>query len=115
MLKQAKERELDLAQIDSNLQFISILQKDDASTLDSEVAMLTEWRSGLEGANEEFERIATGLRNKLKLSLISSNSVGSLLGNESMETAAANVGMAYFSGSNTGTPGIADRREDPRS
>lgn len=92
--KQAKERELDLAQIDNNLQFIGILQKDDAPTLDSEVAKLTKRRADLEGANEEFERISTGLRDEFKLSPIS------LLGNKPIENAAANVSVGDFSSSN---------------
>lgn len=37
-------------------------------TLDSEVVKLTEWRVDLEGADEEFERVAAELRNELKLS-----------------------------------------------
>lgn len=107
-LKEAKEIEVDLVQIDSNLQFIGILHKDDALTLDSEVARLTEWRADLEGANEEFERIATRLRDELKLSPISLDIVGSFLGNESVENAAANISVRDFSGSNFGTPVVTE-------
>lgn len=106
-LKKAKERELDLAQIDSNLQLIAILQKDNAPTLESEVAKLSEWRVDMEGADDEFEGIAIGLRDCLRLSPVSSDSMGSLLGNESLENVAATVSVEDFSGSNAGTPVVA--------
>lgn len=56
-LKEIKEKELDLAPGDSNLQLLDILKQEDAPTLDAEVAKLTEWRARLSGAHEEFERI----------------------------------------------------------
>lgn len=76
--------------------------------LDSEVERLNEWRAELEGADDEFERIDIGLKDKLKLSPISSDYVDSLFGNGPVESVAANVGVQTFSGSNAGTHVVDD-------
>lgn len=106
-LKEIKEKELDLAQVDNNLQLLDILKKDRASTLDSEVAKLTGWRAELAGAYEEFERTESELNSELKLSPISSDSVDLVLPTEPIENDATFIGVKDFDGSNESTP-VAD-------
>lgn len=103
-----KARKLDLAQVDGNLQILGIIQKENAPTLDSEVEKLTGWRAELVGADGEFEKIESELKNELKLSPVSPDSMDSLLGAEPTENVAANVGITDFSSSNADTPGVAD-------
>ncbi|XP_024016871.1 uncharacterized protein At3g60930, chloroplastic-like [Eutrema salsugineum] len=114
-LADAKENELDLAQIDGNLQLIELLKKDEASTLDSEPETLKQWRANLVGADEGFDRIATCLRGELTLSPVSEDSVGFNLGNESVEAVAKLVGVSEPTGSNIGTPRVAELVEERRS
>lgn len=105
---------VDLAQIDDNLQLIRILKGDDPLTLDAELERLTEWRTQLENADEEFERIATELRDELKGSPILSDSVIDLIDNKTIEVVAANVGVCDFSGSNRDTSSLADMASEKK-
>lgn len=114
-LKEVKEKELDLAQVDSSLQLLEILQKEYAPTLDVEVTRLLGWRINLADAHEEFGRIEAELKKDLTLSPVSSDSVGSLLGTELTENVAAKSGVTEFSGSNVGTPGVADLAKEKAS
>lgn len=78
-LKEIREKELDLVEVNSNLKRLDILKKDDAPILDAEVAKLIEWRAGLAGVHEEFEKIEQEVKNELKMSSNLSNSVDSMI------------------------------------
>lgn len=63
------------------------------------------------GADDEFERITTDMRDELKVTHVLSNFVNDLIDNELVESVAESVGVRDFSGSNKDTPSVISLTE----